>query len=406
MKHLTIKKYIITIALAITSALFVVFGLCMPKNNIVARAIDAEILSSDFYIHNTNLVRNREDGASEYALNPFIQFAVGSDYSSKLGTVNRGHIKFDLVHGYTDRKEITSIYLVRTDDFSLYTSSVKNFVDPELMGEEIPKDYFTNTEKYTYPHLDSLQYDGDEFINAVNYSSDNVDVDKKYYYFLILGKKTIDKNKTTTNTQFTQLAKSTNYVYTSYKELCEKVLKSDRFDNATSSNMLLKSYRNLLGYSTDEGNVNVVLKYKNTINRSADEINAVTENYQVENLKSLSKTYVYDTVMQLCGKSSLSDFNVVRQEVGYTVNGDSDSAFLQDEYTLLEANGYEYVFNKDTNQGELTITYGDFAAKDFTLTVRTNDDLHSVLFIRSGDIKTAGGTTTITFDTSNIKTRL
>ena len=406
MKHFTIKKCIITIALAITSALFVVFGLCMPKNNIVARAIDAEILSSDFYIHDTNLVRNREDGASEYALNPFIQFAIGSDYSSKLGTVNRGHIKFDLANGYTDRKEITSIYLVRTDDFSLYTSSVKNFVDPELMGEEIPKDYFTNTEKYIYPHLDSLQYDGDEFINAVNYSSDNVDVNKKYYYFLILGKKTIDKNKTTTNTQFTQLAKSTNYVYTSYKELCEKVLKSDRFDNSPSSNVLLKSYRNLLGYSTGEGNVNVVLKYKNTINRSADEIDTVTENYQVENLKSLSKTYVYDTVMQLCGKSSLSNFNVVRQEVGYTVNGNSDSAFLQDEYTLLEANGYEYVFNKDTNQGELTITYGDFAAKDFTLTVRTNDDLHSVLFIRSGDIKTVGGTTTITFDTSNIKTRL
>lgn len=139
MKHFTIKKCIITIALAITSALFVVFGLCMPKNNIVARAIDAEILSSDFYIHNTNLVRNREDGASEYALNPFIQFAIGSDYSTKLGTVNRGHIKWDLANGYTDRKEITSIYLVRTDDFSLYTSSVKNFVDPELMGKKYRK---------------------------------------------------------------------------------------------------------------------------------------------------------------------------------------------------------------------------------------------------------------------------
>ena len=54
----------------------------------------------------------------------------------------------------------------------------------------------------------------------------------------------------------------------------------------------------------------------------------------------------------------------------------------------------------------MTITYGEFAAKDFTLTVRTNDDKHSALFIRSGDIKTADGKTTITFDTSNIKTRL
>ena len=102
----------------------------------------------------------------------------------------------------------------------------------------------------------------------------------------------------------------------------------------------------------------------------------------------------------------MSDFNVIRREVGYTVNGNTDSAFLQDVYTLLEANGYEYSFNEETNQGELTITYGEFAAKDFTLTVRTNDDKHSALFIRSGDIKTADGKTTITFDTSNIKTRL
>lgn len=111
-------------------------------------------------------------------------------------------------------------------------------------------------------------------------------------------------------------------------------------------------------------------------------------------------------MISLCGKSILSDFNVIRREVGYTVNGNTDSAFLQDVYTLLEANGYEYSFNEETNQGELTITYGEFAAKDFTLTVRTNDDKHSALFIRSGDIKTADGKTTITFDTSNIKTRL
>ena len=53
-----------------------------------------------------------------------------------------------------------------------------------------------------------------------------------------------------------------------------------------------------------------------------------------------------------------------------------------------------------------TITFGDYAAKDFPLVVRTNDELHSALFIRSGDIKTNGEKTTITFDTSNIKTRL
>lgn len=412
MKHFTIKKCIITIALAITSALFVVFGLCMPKKTNVVHA--ASVGASDFRLDDMFLIQDTASyDATEYSLLPTFRYSVGTDYSAKLGTVNRGHIKWSISEGYTDRTETTAIYIVRTDDFSLYTSSVKGELDIDLVPDSSDyKDILENYNLYKYPSRTSVKDGGVGTLMAGQYRTTKVDVNKKYYYFLVLMRKTVDKGKVTTNTQFTQLAKSTNYIYTSYRELCEQDLKSNRFDNYkleekyNSNIKLIKSYRYWSDYSTDEGNVNIVLKYKNTINRNADEIDTVTENYQVDNLKSLSKTYVYNTVMQLCGKSSLSDFNVVRQEVGYTVNGDSDSAFLQDEYTLLEANGYEYEFNKKTNQGELTITYGDFAAKDFTLTVRSNDDLHSVLFIRSGDIKTAGGTTTITFDTSNIKTRL
>lgn len=194
-----------------------------------------------------------------------------------------------------------------------------------------------------------------------------------------------------------------NYIDDSYANYARQKLISGFYGD---DELALKTLRSIAGYSINSGMFNVFLKYKSLVNDNGDEITWKTENYQAQNLRSLDKKYVYNTLISLCGKSILSDFNVIRREVGYTVNGNTDSAFLQDVYTLLEANGYEYSFNEETNQGELTITYGEFAAKDFTLTVRTNDDKHSALFIRSGDIKTADGKTTITFDTSNIKTRL
>lgn len=204
-------------------------------------------------------------------------------------------------------------------------------------------------------------------------------------------------------TTYSEVIKSQNYIDDSYANYARQKLISGFYGD---DELALKTLRSIAGYSINSGMFNVFLKYKSLVNDNGDEITWKTENYQAQNLRSLDKKYVYNTLISLCGKSILSDFNVIRREVGYTVNGNTDSAFLQDVYTLLEANGYEYSFNEETNQGELTITYGEFAAKDFTLTVRTNDDKHSALFIRSGDIKTADGKTTITFDTSNIKTRL
>ena len=230
---------------------------------------------------------------------------------------------------------------------------------------------------------------------------------KVYYYFFVVLKETTTINATLSGypstTTYSEVIKSQNYIDDSYANYARQKLISGFYGD---DELALKTLRSIAGYSINSGMFNVFLKYKSLVNDNGDEITWKTENYQAQNLRSLDKKYVYNTLISLCGKSILSDFNVIRREVGYTVNGNTDSAFLQDVYTLLEANGYEYSFNEETNQGELTITYGEFAAKDFTLTVRTNDDKHSALFIRSGDIKTADGKTTITFDTSNIKTRL
>ncbi len=395
MKHLTIKKYIITIALAITSALFVVFGLCTPKNNPVVRAETGE--SSDYTLTVDDSLMMRPDwdynNLEDLTLVPELGFYLGLHYADLIATESGEY----------------RLYGIQTEDFSYY---LNNFSYTKTNASTPNVEIQGNFNFFASGAADNTALAGG---NASYIFEDSpttvVDSDKEYYYFLLIVKRTVQKTSGKYTVKYTEVAKSSNYLQTSYSKAAEKYLRTDRYVakmKLTNSQTVrsLRAYMACAGYSTENNNVNVVLRYKTTVNKNTDEIETVNEVYQIENLKSLNETYVYDSIMNLSKKSSLSDFNVVRQEVGYTVNGNSDSAFLQDEYTLLEANGYGYTFNKETNQGEFTVTYGNFAAKDFALTVRSNDDLHSVLFIRSGDIKTAGGTTTITFDTSNIKTRL
>ena len=306
------------------------------------------------------------------------------------------------VPGTSKTYEHNGLYLLRTDNAKDFYSAIDcSFEEFEEKFDyvEIPK------EKIEYRH-GSVFMPTDTGIYS-KFVSTNVDVNKVYYYFFVVLKETTTINATlsgySSTTTYSEVIKSQNYIDDSYANYARQKLISGFYGD---DELALKTLRSIAGYSINSGTFNVFLKYKSLVNDNGDEITWKTENYQAQNLRSLDKKYVYNTLISLCGKSILSDFNVIRREVGYTVNGNSESAFLQDEYTLLEANGYDYVFDKNKNEGTLTITFGDYAAKDFPLVVRTNDELHSALFIRSGDIKTNGEKTTITFDTSNIKTRL
>lgn len=391
---------ITSVALAILSTLIAVILLLGKGSNtaVVAHAAD-ETVGSDFTIDDVDFKVYYNKLRKEYILYPEFNFTISEEYKNRISDPQWEKVMWNDEKEYYSGTQIC-IYLLRTESPDNFTAN-KTYTTKNFGSEFTDANISLSTDSYM-PRWGKSKAIG---------SMTTEECEKDYYYFLavvglnqskVLTKK--DQSTTTETVTVTIMDISSNFLHFNYKDFAYKKLCSNALDNADETELQL--YREYAEYNTDTGNVNVTFKYRNILNLNTDEIKWETENYQVENLKSLSKTYVYDTVMKLCGKSSLSDFNVVRQEVGYTVNGNSDSAFLQDEYTLLEANGYEYEFNKETNQGELTITYGDFAAKDFTLTVRTNDDLHSVLFIRSGDIKTAGGTTTITFDTSNIKTRL
>ena len=353
---------------------------------------------NSFSIYDTRLYLPKETGVAEYYARLGFYFSWNRELYEKLSETGKKYIKYEGIP--TQVKYERSLYLIRTESVgNFYSSSYDDFGNnADYLALSYPIENFDSCIYTPSGRGDVRTYD--------EFDSLNTDTDKKYIYYVVI----LEKQSFANYSFYSEVAKTSNYISVSYREMCEEKLKSEEFDNLPLESSMyagqLKAMRKICGYSTDSGLCNITFNYRSLINDNTNEITWKTENYQVENLKSLSRTYVYSKILQLCGKSILSDFNVIRREVGYTVNGNSESAFLQDEYTLLEANGYDYVFDKNKNEGTLTITYGDYAAKDFPLVVRTNDELHSALFIRSGDIKTNGEKTTITFDTSNIKTRL
>lgn len=386
------KKYslIAGIALAVLSTLVAIFCIYQPKRAIIAKAgpyMDFS-MSLSYGITENN--------------NPQVSFVMAG-YAFNFGTTD-WEIGQEWIADYDalwyKQRVHTNLLLFRSNDSTTFSSEFNgNYTHLQKTHEFIN---VTDTDSRT---VEWLNY-GSNYATNYNYFMMVITRTERYEERHVQAKGDLeDWSNATLNDTYKIEIKTRNQIHFSMQDYAYEKLTSGAMDNSDTAT--LQRYRKIAGYSTNAGNINVIFKYKTTLIQNDSETSWQTENYQVENLKSLSRAYVFNKVLALHErKHRLSDFNVVREEVGYTVNGNTDSAFLQDVYTLLEANGYEYSFNKDTNQGELTITYGDFWAKDFTLTVRTNDDKHSALFIRSGDIKTADGKTTITFDTSNIKTRL
>lgn len=367
-------------------------------NKEVANALSSwtVLTTSRFELTDFTLLNN-----GNYVAYPWFSCDMNDEIYQELSSERPAYV-VPTVPGTSKTYEHNGLYLLRTDNAKNFYPAIDcSFEEFEEKFDyvEIPK------EKIEYRH-GSVFMPTDTGIYS-KFVSTNVDVNKVYYYFFVVLKETTTINATlsgySSTTTYSEVIKSQNYIDDSYANYARQKLISGFYGD---DELALKTLRSIAGYSINSGTFNVFLKYKSLVNDNGDEITWKTENYQAQNLRSLDKKYVYNTLISLCGKSILSDFNVIRREVGYTVNGNSESAFLQDEYTLLEANGYDYVFDKNKNEGTLTITYGDYAAKDFPLVVRTNDELHSALFIRSGDIKTNGEKTTITFNTSNIKTRL
>ena len=402
------KKFLLNILLPLFAGIVVfAVGLIMHNSQAELSAYAQESYGSDTLavLENSSYVV-ADTSTSDYSSNYSLRAFIGSDYASSLGTSvwtteqyeDTGHGKMAVLQ----KRLIGHIMALRTKELSGYAGSSYSSVNFQSL--------------FTVYEFDSSLFPDYSYVSA-KFATNDVDKDTSYYYFVAVVIETEYRDKrTSTQWEYSssyKFLKKSEYIHKSVKELAYDTLQSDLYDTPTldlsSSPTVyrLQCIRKAAGLPYENKNFNISFKYRNVTNTNAQNDGAIpwhTDNYQAETLASMSKSYLFSKILNL-RQESLSDFNVIRSEIGYNVSS-PDSTYLKDEYTLLEAAGYDYTYDGAKNEGVFTITYDPFKAKDFTVVVTTNDSAHSSIYLRSGNIVTKNGITTITFDTSNVKTRL
>lgn len=98
------------------------------------------------------------------------------------------------------------------------------------------------------------------------------------------------------------------------------------------------------------------------------------------------------------------DFNVVQTGHYYDENGYTRETGKR---VILQADGLEYVYDKNTDTGTLTVVYDEFKEKDFALTIVNNDDANELrLPYYVSDMTSENGYTTLRFTYNTIKKHL
>ena len=181
-------------------------------------------------------------------------------------------------------------------------------------------------------------------------------------------------------------------------------LSQEKVKSATSA----EYYKNLCrwaGYpvkssNSDTATVNVVYREM----QSATTYKDVRTSFQVPWTDGHNEYAVKTHLKNKLGKASYTDFNAVWRDADILDNGNVN---LNSERTIFQATGYTYVYDPYTFTGTLTVEYTDFKAKDFAITLKSNDPLDiASIEIYSSNIKTTSDSTIITFDVAKINEQL
>lgn len=381
MKRRSLKKIIFTLALVFISALFVVlWGVSI--NNSARSFIEANAAEDKtLLVNNLGLEIVGLPGAKEMFSTANV--TVGEYYKNKVGETEWK--RFGLTSTYTNTKTVAAV--IWTTDINVYSSQVEFSSHKEFSSKIDNWSFIGNANDIP---AGSFEWDN---------QASNLDTVRRYCFVAVLEiAQERDKGQIVPyKKEYKFIAKSPNYIYDSYSNVAKTKLMSGVLDDESVED--LKMYRSLAGYSTEDKKIDVKLRYR--ANKTGNVIPWKAETYQVDNLKSLSKSYVWAEILQACGKSKLSDFNITRLET-WSNELSGSKTYTQLTETITAANGYEY--NPDTLT--LTITYNDFNAEQFPIVVNTNDNLHSVILYRSDSIVTENGKTVIIFDTDELKTQL
>lgn len=269
MKQISIKNYLLAVAFTFLSALLILFGAKLPCKTVAyADTLTAFRCGSKF---NLNIVYS--DGGYTWDLYPYLDFDYTEEINNQLGDFEESASGlYDTVYGNV------GVYLVRTDNLSTYDTKISTWGDSNY---NLPSEYDcvpVLTEKLK----SSLGYFSIRQDSVEKYFSSKVDVNKNYYYYFVVLKKKIIENHNLSGAlvnavcTYSELYKTSNYYYSSYKSYCDEFLNNNKsygfwsFDNEYNLNKI-QAYRSVAGYSTENTNVNVKFKYRNVVNDNADD---------------------------------------------------------------------------------------------------------------------------------------
>ena len=200
----------------------------------------------------------------------------------------------------------------------------------------------------------------------------------------------------------TPIISPSNYISCTRLEIAKEALKTVVPDMYSIEHIQYLRYYAALQMQNDS--VPVILRYRRLVNDNADEIPWDGMVFEVKRLYDQNPSYVWKEALRYCTENGeLSDFNVIRRATWQmSPVDDYEVGYMQDEETLLLADGYEY----DPDTCTVTVKYKPYQANSFAVFIRTNDPNATALFFRSANIKESGGKTTITFNTENLQKRL
>ena len=197
--------------------------------------------------------------------------------------------------------------------------------------------------------------------------------------------------------------KSSTYFTCSMKNKAIEILSVETSLDSTENAFL----RDMAGIERDLSTFTVNVQYKKatmenglTVNRTIED---ETFQFLAQTGRIFNKELVLSSLYNTTDFDSLSDFNVTY--TSYYANG--DTVYKTGSRIVLQAKGYDYVYDVDSSVGTLTVLYHDFQYKDLALRLTNNDPTnHLIMDCYTAEASESSGRTTVTYNYDEIQTQM
>ena len=409
-KEYKMKKKILMTMLFIVSAFMVFFGVNGISGIKPEQAEAAETSSTgQFYVIDANDKNILKNAHEYYQSNnsASVRFYMSDDIFNQMGEIsNWVDDSYDKYSSslMSRHRFVKSLLFVRASSSIAYSIFYQQKEFDYLKNKGVIFDEIFLSDYY---HSNTGVYSWD----IVNYLNDeNKDVTEWYFPVLVAirQEQRCENNMQSVyeqeivSTTCTPIMCSSNYISSTRREVAETFLKEAApGEYSTEYVQFVRKYLNLVSINDSAF---MTMHYRRLVNDNADEIPWEGKLFSVLRLYDQNPNYVWKEALRYCSKNGeLSDFNVIRRATWQMSPADDyQVGYMQDEETLLLADGYEY----DPKTYTVTVKYKPYQANSFAIFIRTNDPNATALYFRSANISESGGKTAITFNTSNLQKRL